>query len=71
MRKANYLIGWEGESQVVYGIEKKGSTCWWAVPMTRKQAEFRLKEFNVRTPRGSVAIFKLVPVKRKTRRTLK
>jgi hypothetical protein len=65
-RKHNYVVGFVGEKQVVYGKDRKTElhlnpgSFQWAEPMTLLQARRALKSL---VGSGSkVAIYKLIPV---------
>lgn len=64
MRKHNYVCGYRGEKQTIYGKENKHTVIGrnWADPMTLFQAKQYIKKVNKQWNQGMV-IFKLVEVK--------
>ncbi len=64
MRKHNYVCGYPGENQVIYGNDN-GHTLTgknWTHPMTLFQAKQYVKKINKRINQGMV-VFKIVEIK--------
>ena len=63
MRKHNYLVGYRGENQCVYGDQKL--PCEFTTPMTLTEAEKLSREVNCREGKKIIrsVVYKLVEVK--------
>ncbi len=62
-RKHNYLVGYVGEGQCVYGRLFEGEFHW-AQPMTLAQSKRLLRGLHP-TPKQKTTVYKLVPIKDK------
>ena len=63
MRKHNYLVGYQGEGQCVYGKEEEGRG--FVDPLTLLQAKRLVKKIVTLTRRGKIksVVYKLVEIK--------